>query len=86
MLKGLKSCSGSKHYSNVSPPAKMEKIYGMHKLVGLQLFCSGTPTFSSGTPTFCQMGVLNSCFQNPSESSDLHDMTGKGHKSAQSCL
>ena len=47
----------------------MEKIYGMHKLVGLQLFWSGTPTFSSGTPTFCQMGVLNSCFQNPSESS-----------------
>ena len=40
----------------------MEKIYGMHKLVGLQLFWSGTPTF-------CQMGVLNSCFQNPSESS-----------------
>ena len=51
----------------------MEKIYGMHKLVGLQLFLSGTPTFSSGTPTFCQMGVLNSCFQNPSESSDLYD-------------
>ena len=48
----------------------MEKIYGMHKLVGLQLFWSGTPTFSSGTPTFCQMGVLNSCFQNPSESSE----------------
>ena len=48
----------------------MEKIYGMHKLVGLQLFWSGAPTFSSGTPTFCQMGVLNSCFQNPSESSD----------------
>ena len=48
----------------------MEKIYGMHRLVGLQLFLSGTPTFSSGTPTFCQMGVLNSCFQNPSESSD----------------
>ena len=41
----------------------------MHKLVGLQLFLSGTPSFSSGTPTFCQMGVLNSCFQNPSESS-----------------
>ena len=37
--------------------------------VGLILFWSGTPTFSSGTPTFCQMGVLNSCFQNPSESS-----------------
>ena len=49
----------------------MEKIYGMHKLVGLQLFWSRTPTFSSGTPTFCQMGVLNSCFQNPSESSAL---------------
>ena len=48
----------------------MEKIYGMHKLVGLQLFLSGTPIFSSGTPTFCQMGVLNSCFQNPSESSE----------------
>ena len=55
----------------------MEKIYSMHKLVGLQLFwsgtptfSSGTPTFSSGTPTFCQMGVLNSCFQNPSESSE----------------
>ena len=47
----------------------MVKIYGMHKLVGLKLFWSGTPTFSSGTPTFCQMGVLNSCFQNPSESS-----------------
>ena len=49
----------------------MEKIYGMHKLVGHQLFWSGTPTFSSGTPTFCQMGVLNSCFQNPSESSAI---------------
>ena len=47
----------------------MEKIYGMNELVGLQLFWSGTPTFSSGTPTFCKMGVLNSCFQNPSESS-----------------
>ena len=41
---------------------KWKKIYGMHKLMGLQLFWSGTPTF-------CQMGVLNSCFQNPSESS-----------------
>ena len=70
MLKGLKVYR-SKNYSNVSLPAKMEKIYGMHKLVGLQLFWSRTPTFSSGTPTFCQMGVLNSCFQNPSESSDI---------------
>ena len=49
----------------------MEKIYYLHKLVGLQLFWSRTPTFSSGTPTFCQMGVLNSCFQNPSESSGV---------------
>ena len=49
----------------------MEKIYGMHKLVGLQLFWSRTPNFSSGTPTFCQMGVLNSCFQNPSKSSGV---------------
>ena len=49
----------------------MEKIYSMHRLVGLHLFLSGTPTFSSGTPTFCQMGVLNSCFHNPSESSDF---------------
>ena len=48
----------------------MEKIYGMHKLVGLQLFWSRISNFSSGTPTFCQMGVLNSCFQNSSESSD----------------
>ena len=49
----------------------MEKIYGMQKLVGCQLFLSGLLFFPvmSGTPTFCQMGVLNSCFQNPSESS-----------------
>ena len=60
MLKGLKSVDLN---SNVSLPAKMEKIYTVHKLVGLQLFWSRTPTFSSGTPTFCQMGVLNSCFQ-----------------------
>ena len=30
----------------------MEKIYDKHKLVGLQLFWSGTPTFSSETPYF----------------------------------
>ena len=52
----------------------MENIYGMNKFVGLQLFWSRTPTFSSGTPTFCQMGVLNSCFQNPSESSETDDI------------
>ena len=40
-----------------------------------QLVWSKTPTFPSGTPTFCQMGVLNSCFQNPSESSELLDTT-----------
>ena len=68
MRKGLKSVN-LKNYSNVSLLAKMEKIYGMHQLVGLQLFWSGTPTFSIGTPTFCQMRVLSSCFQNPSESS-----------------
>ena len=34
-------------------------------MVWLQLFGVGLPT-----PTFCQMGVLNSCFQNSSESSD----------------
>ena len=37
MLKGLISVL-SKNYSNVSLPAKMEKIYGMHKLVGLPTF------------------------------------------------
>ena len=60
----------------------MEKIYSMHKLVGLQLFLSGTPTFPSGTPTFCQMGVLNSCFQNPSESSELIGSVAKVSTSA----
>ena len=40
---------------------------------GSNFFLSGTPTSSSGTPTFCQMGVLNSCFQNPSESSEEVD-------------
>ena len=27
-----------------------------------------------GTPTFWQRGLWDSCFQNPSESSDLHDL------------
>ena len=40
---------------------------------GTPTFSSGTPTFSSGTPTFGQMGVLNSRFQNPSESSGVCD-------------
>ena len=84
MLKG--SISQSKKYSNVSLPAKMEKIYGMHKLVGLQLFLSGTPTFSSGAPTFCQMGVLNSCFQNPSESSEKYAHSTKKQSSDPYCI
>ena len=46
----------SKNYSNVSLPAKMQKIYGVHKLVGLQLFWSRTPTFASGTSTFLPDG------------------------------
>ena len=68
MLKGPKSVN-LKIIQMYHFRLKWKKIYGMHKLVGLQLFLSGNPTFSSGTPTFCQMGVLNSCFQNPSESS-----------------
>ena len=68
MLKGSKSVD-LKNYSNVSLPAKMENIYGMDKLVGLPTFLEWDSTFSSGTPTFCQMGVLNSCFQNTCESS-----------------
>ena len=45
------------------------KILRYAQIGATPTFLSGTPTFSSGTPTFCQMGVLNSCFQNPSESS-----------------
>ena len=66
MLKGLKSVD-----------LKIIKMYHFRLkwkryTVGLQLIWSRTPTFSSGTPTFCQMGVLNSCFQNPSEGSGKH--------------
>ena len=77
MLKGLKSVDLKiiqMYHIRLKWKSKMEKIYGMYKLVGLQLFWSGTPTFSSGTPTFCQMGVLNSCFQNPSESSVVNTL------------
>ena len=42
----------------------MEKIFGIYTNWW-------DSKFFSGTPTFCQMGVLNSCFQNPSESSGL---------------
>ena len=59
MLKGLKSFS-LKIIHIISHAAKMEKIYGMHKLVGLQLFWSGTPTFSIGTPTF-RIHVVHHC-------------------------
>ena len=39
MLKGLKSVDLKIiQMYNVSLPDKMEKIYGMHELVGLQLF------------------------------------------------
>ena len=63
--------SPSKNYSNVSLLAKMGKIYCSRyaQIGGTTSFWSGTPTFSSWT--FCQMGVLNSCFQNPSESSGV---------------
>ena len=77
MLKGLKSVNLKiiqMYHFRLKWKSKKEKIYGMYKLVGLQLFWSGTPTFSSGTPTFCQMGVLNSCFQNPSESSVVNTL------------
>ena len=53
MLKGLKSVD-LKIIQNVSLPAIMEKIYGMHKLVGLQLFWSGTPTFAVGLLLFAR--------------------------------
>ena len=70
MLKGLKSVN-LKTIQMYQFRLKWKRYTVMHKLVGLQLFLSGTPTFSSGTPTFCQMGVLNSFFQNPSESSGV---------------
>ena len=44
-----------------------------HKLVGIR--------FSSGTLTFCQMGVLNSCFQNPSSGSGFFLFSGVGKSS-----
>ena len=47
--------SPSKNYSNVSLPAKMGKIYGMHKLVGLPPFPEGLlllARWESGTPVF----------------------------------
>ena len=71
MLKGLKSVDleiiQMYHFG-----LKWKRYTVCTNMVGLQLFKSGTPTFSIGTPTFCKMGVLNSCFQNPSESSDRH--------------
>ena len=69
MLKGLKSVDLKiiQMYFRL----KWKRYTVCANRVRLQVFLSGTPTFSSGTPTFCQMGVLNSCFQNPSESSAL---------------
>ena len=69
MLKGLKSVNLKiiqMHHFRLKL-----KRYTYAQNGGTPTFLSGTPTFSSGTPTFCQMGVLNSCFQNPSESSVL---------------
>ena len=58
----------------------MGKIYGSrYARIG------GTQTFWSGNPTFCQMGVLNSCFQNPSESSVLEYVIFK-NKCCPECL
>ena len=68
MLKGLKSVEliiiQMYHFR-----LKWKRYTVCKKWWDSNFFWSGTPTFSSGTPTFCQMGVLNSCFQNPSESS-----------------
>ena len=44
MLKGFKSVD-LKIIQMYHFRLKLEKIYGMHKLVGLQLFWSGTPPF-----------------------------------------
>ena len=66
MLKGLKSLNIIQMYHF---RLKWKRYTVCTKWWDSQLFLSGTPTFSSGTLTFCQIGVLNSCFQNPSESS-----------------
>ena len=69
MLKGLKSVDliiiQMYHFR-----LKWKRYTVCKKWWDSNFFWGGTPTFSSGTPTFCQMGVLNSCFQNPSESSE----------------
>ena len=51
MLKGLKSVDLKiiQMYYFLLKWKRYTVSYGMHKLVGLQLFWSGTPTFSSGT-------------------------------------
>ena len=69
MLKGLKSVDLKIIQMYLFRLHGKDNIIRYAQLVGLQLFWSGTPTFSIGTRAFCQMGVLNSCFQNPSESS-----------------
>ena len=56
MLKGLKSVN-----------LKIIQMY--HYRLKWTRYTVCTNRFRSGTPTFCQMGVLNSCFQNSSESS-----------------
>ena len=60
MLKGLKSVD-----------LKIIQMYHFQLKWKRYTVCTNwweSQLFWSGTPTFCQMGVLNSCFQNPSES------------------
>ena len=68
MLKGLRSVN-LKIIQMFHFWLKWKRYTVYAQIDGTPTFLSGTPIFSSGTPTFCQMGVLNSCFQNPSESS-----------------
>ena len=53
MLQGLNSVD-LKIIQNVSLRAKMEKIHGMHKVVGLQLFGVGLPLFPVGLLLFAR--------------------------------
>ena len=68
MLKGLKSVD-LKIIQMYHFRLKWKRYMVCANWWDFNFFWSRTPTFSRRTPTFCQMGVLNSCFQNPSESS-----------------
>ena len=67
MLKGLKS--DDLKIIQMSHFRLKWKIIRYAQIDGTPTFLEWDSHFSSGTPIFCQMGVLNSCFQNPSESS-----------------